>query len=122
MPTSKDILTEAQKSLANEAMSKMALKDAFTMGTKDVAVFSKARAELATSSNSMKGLIGSLEDSVKKLNKAFGELKKNETVMKAPADAKAYKALVADYVEAIRNSMEWSKELSDLQKKAEKLL
>ncbi len=121
MPTSKDILNDAEKTCKKAAVSKPVLKEAFNTGIADIAAFAKARAELATSVNSMKVMLDNIEDSVKALNKGLSDLKKNEAVMAAPADAKAYKALVAEYVEAIQLAMGWSKEMTDLVKKAEKM-
>jgi hypothetical protein len=122
MPTSKDILNDAEKSFKKAVLTKTWVKESFNQGTADVAAFGKARAELATSIPSMKKWLDNIEESVKDLNKGLTELKKNETVMLAPADAKAYKAQVAEYVEAIQLAMGWSKEMTDLVKSAEKMI
>jgi hypothetical protein len=122
MPTSKDILNNAEKSFKKAVLAKTWVKESFAQGTADVAAFAKARAELATSVPSMKNWLDKIEDSVKDLNEGLTDLKKNESVMLAPADAKAYKAQVAEYVEAIQLAMGWSKEMSDLVKSAEKHL
>ncbi len=112
MPTSKDILDDAAKVLKKNPVVEMALKDTLDQGVKDCATFGKAKAELATSIKSMKTAVDNLDDTLKELNAGLTALKKNEAVMKAPADAKAYDKLVDQFSDTIKSGMEYSKKIS----------
>lgn len=121
MPTSKDLLKDAQKTLKTNDIIRMALKDVAKTGTSDVAEFAKARSVLATSMNSMSGSIKMLEGKLKKLNAGLSALKKTEPVMKAPADKKIYDKLTKDYTEMIKDGMTFHKEIQGLLKTGQKL-
>jgi exonuclease VII small subunit len=122
VPTSKDILKDAQDTLKTNTIADVAAKDILAQGAADIAAFSKAKAELATSLRSMQGFAETLEDKVKELNKGLTALRKNEAVMQAPADAKAYQGLLKDYSEAIETAMEYDKKLDAQIKKASGLV
>jgi hypothetical protein len=118
MPTSKDILDKADKTLKSNQIVPMVYNDAAKQGEQDIAAYGKARAELSTSINSMKGLCEGADSKLKALNAGLSELKKNEAVMKAPADAAKYKKLVADYTAEIKEGMELDKKLTAVYTKA----
>jgi hypothetical protein len=122
MPNSKDILSEAKKAFDKCKVDSRLAKEGIDQGTTDLAALAKARAEMATSAQSMKTAVGSLGDRIKELNKVLTDLKKNEAVMKAPVDARAYKELTSDLAGHIRDGMQFVKEYDALVKKAEKML
>lgn len=113
MPTSKDILNAAKKVLDDNEIVPMAYKDTTDLMVQDIAAFSKARAELATGINSIKGQNEVLEGRLKKLAAGLTELQKNAPVMKAPADAKVNAEHIKAFKEAIQKGTEWSKKLAD---------
>ncbi len=120
MPTSKDILSAAQKTLDGNKIVDKVYSDATQMGIKDTGAFAKARAELGTSINSMKGLMSGIEPLLKALNAGLTELRKNEPVMRAPADAKAFKELLQKYTDAIRKGTELGTKLNEALQTAER--
>lgn len=122
MPTSKDVLDTAAKTLKDNAIVELALKDTVNQGTADIAACAKAKAELRGSVNSMKTAVATLEDKIKELNKGLTALEKNEAIMKAPADAKAYKKLQSQFADSIKTAMTYSKQLDAAIKKAEDVL
>ena len=122
MPTSKDILKDAAKVLDKNKLAKMAYEDSIDMGVKDTAAYAKARAELTTSINSMSGLVKNAEAGLKQLNKGLTSLRKNEPVMKAPADKKAYDRLLQTYAASIKEGMTLHQRLGDTLKKAAQIL
>ena len=121
MPTSKDILASAEKTLKADGVNKMALTDVVKIGTSDVAEFAKARSILITSMNSMKSSLKIVEGNLKKLNAGLTALKKNEAVMKAPADSKKYQKILKSYTEMIKLGMQFHKQIQDLMKKGQQL-
>lgn len=126
MPTSKDILKDAQKVLDTAGLrvggGGRSLRENISQCEDDMAAFGKARAGLSSSIASIKQLTDLLEDDVKDLNKGLTTLQKNEAVMLAPADAKAYKKLVDEMKSAIKDAMSFNKDLGALSKKAEDLM
>ncbi len=121
MPTSKDIIRDAEKAIKDNTTPKKAIDDMIKQGVVDTGAYAKARAELGTSIRSMGTSVKLLEDRLKELNAEFTALKKNEPVMRAPADAKQYQALVKSFTEAIRDGMKYHKDLSATLKKAEEI-
>jgi len=119
MPTSKDILTAAKKDLENNSTAEKALEDILKTGTTDLADFAKAKACLRTSINSMNGMADLLEKRLKELIKDQAALKKNEPVMKAPADAKVYEALMAAFDKEMKQARAYQLKIDALAKKAE---
>jgi hypothetical protein len=111
MPTSKDILDDAQKTLKSTSFAEMAVNDAVKSGVADVAAFGKARAELSSSINSLKTMSKNIEEDIKDLNGGLSELRKNEAVMKAPADSASFKKLVAEFTAKIKKAMELNKKV-----------
>lgn len=111
MPTSKDILDEAQKVLKSTSFAEMAVNDAVKSGVADVAAFGKARSELSSSINSLKTMSKNIEEDIKDLNAGLSALRKNEAVMKAPADAASFKKLVAELTSKIKKAMELNKKV-----------
>ncbi len=122
MPNSKDILSDARKAFDKCKVDSRLAKEGIDQGTTDLAALAKARAEMATSAQMMKTAVGSLADRIKELNKVLTDLKKNETVMKAPIDARAYKELTSVLADHIRDGMQFVMAYDVLVKKAEKLL
>ncbi len=118
MPTSTDILNKAEKALKDNQIAAMVYNGAVKQGEEDMAAYGKARAELSTSINSMKGLCDNADTKLKALNAALSELKKNEAVMKAPADAKKYATLTAGLAAEIKEGMELDKKLTAVHAKA----
>jgi chromosome segregation ATPase len=119
MPTSKDILKDAQKTYEDNRTAKRALEDIAKTAQQDIGEFGKAKSSLAGSIQSMKTMLENIEERSKKLNDTLTELKKNAAVMQAPADKKAYDRLVKEISEEIKSVMSASKELSGLMKTAQ---
>ena len=119
MPTSKDILNKAEKNLKENSIAKMAVQDSIKLGEQDAGAYAKARSVLATSINSMTDFLKVMESKIKELNSSLSTLKKNEAVMKAPADAKKYQALTKGYAAAIKESMQFHKAMTAALKKAQ---
>ncbi len=119
MPTSKDILTNAKKDLDKNSTAEKALKDIVDTGTTDLAEFAKAKAVLRTSINSMNGMTDLLEKRLKDLIRDLADLEKQEPVMKAPADAKVYAALVQAFKDEMKHSRAYQLKIDALAKKAE---
>jgi Cdc6-like AAA superfamily ATPase len=122
MPNSKDILSDARKAFDKCKVDSRLAKEGIDQGTTDLAALAKARAEMATSAQMMKTAVSSLADRIKELNKVLTDLKKNETVMKAPIDARAYKELTGVLADHIRDGMQFVMAYDVLVKKAEKIL
>ncbi len=119
MPTSKDILATAKKALEESAIVPQAYSDMVSQMTTDIAAFAKAKAEISTGVNSMKGSIKIVTENVKDLNKALTDLQKNKAVMLAPADAKAYEDLCGKLKTSIAKGIEWEKKMADSLAKAQ---
>lgn len=119
MPTSKDILTQAKKDLDENSTASRALDDIIKIGTTDLAEYAKAKAVLRTSINSMNGMTTLLEKRLKDLIKDLASLEKNEPVMKAPADAKVYEALVTAFADEMKQARAYQLKIDALVKKAE---
>jgi hypothetical protein len=111
MPTSKQIINDAEKTLDDNSMAKMATDDAVKQATEDTAAYGKAEKSLRLSISALKQSVKVSDEKIKELNAGFTELKKNEPVMRAPADEKVYKKLVTDYASAIKSAMEQNKRL-----------
>lgn len=118
MPTSKDILNLAKKSLEDSAIVPQAYTDMVNQMTTDIAAYGKALAEINTGINSLRNGVKIVEENVKDLNKALADLQKNKAVMLAPADAKAYEDLCGKMKTSIAKGMEWQKKMSDSLNKA----
>ena len=119
MPTSKDILTEAKKDLDKNATAEKALKDIVDTGTTDLADYARAKQVLRTSINSMNKMAELLETRLKELIRDLAQLEKQEPVMKAPADARVYGALVQAYKDEMKQSRNYQLKIDALAKKAE---
>ena len=122
MPTSKDILKEAETTLEKNEVAAVAMKDVLDTAEADVAAFAKAQSTLKLSISSMKRTSEVLDGKVSELNGGLTTLRKNEAVMQAPADAKAYEKLVKDYTAAIKTAMEYSKKVDAQLKQSEKYI
>lgn len=120
--TSKDILADAQKTLDQNKTPEMAVKDVLDTAVSDTAAYGKAKALLNGSVNSMKTLNKTIDDRVDDLNAGLTTLRKNEAVMQAPADAKAFAKLVKEYSEEIKSAMASNKKIDAQLKTSEKLL
>jgi hypothetical protein len=118
MPTSKDILVDAKKELDKHSQSEDHLKELLKTGVADLAAFGKAKAELGTSIGAMNQQTGVLESRLKELIKELAALEKNEPVMKAPADAKVYEALVKAYKAEMKMQRDYQLKLDQLAKSA----
>jgi hypothetical protein len=119
MPTSKDILNEAKKDLDKNATAEKALKDIVDTGTTDLADFARAKQVLRTSINSMNKMAELLESRLKELIRDLEQLEKQEPVMKAPADARVYAALVQAFKDEMKQSRNYQLKIDALAKKAE---
>jgi hypothetical protein len=119
MPTSKDILIQAKKDLEKNSTADRALTDIVKTGTTDLAEFAKAKQTWRVSINSMNGMTDTLEKRLKELIKDLADLEKNEPVMKAPADAKVYEALVTAFKDEMKQARAFQLKIDALVKKAE---
>lgn len=119
MPTSKDILNEAKKDLDKNSTAEKALKDIVDTGTTDLADYARAKQVLRTSINSMNKMAELLESRLKELIRDLEHLEKQEPVMKAPADARVYAALVQAFKDEMKQSRNYQLKIDALAKKSE---
>ncbi len=95
--TSKDILKDAQDALKKVGVSDMAITDMYELVLKDCQAANAAMTKARPSLGALKTSIPNNESGINELEKAMAELKKNEAVMAAPADQKAYQQLMKDF-------------------------
>lgn len=111
MPSSKDLLTEAKKTLDDNSDTEANVKIQIKTCQDDLGNYATHKRLLQTAIISLSNSADDQVDRLKALNKGLSDLKKTEPVMKAPADAKVYEALVKAYTKAIQDHMGYHKDM-----------
>lgn len=107
MPSTKDILRAADAKLTTSGVNAASYKSTLEKVEEEQAAFLAARRQFVLYVPQLHELPKVLEHALKHLNGGLTELRKHEHAMKAPADAKEFKRLVAAYSERIRTAMEY---------------
>jgi hypothetical protein len=116
MPTSKDLLAQAKKTLDSNRINRVPHEQSVRKTEKELGEFAKLKLILKNSLGATDHSLCVLNGLLAKLNAGLTELNKNAPVFRAPADAKVYAQLKAEYTESIKAGMAVSKAYQDLKK------
>ena len=119
MPTSKDLLNTAGKTLNTYDIDRSSHDVSIKDTRKRIGQLTMAKAVLENNITATEHSLKVLAGSLAKLNAGLSELNKSAPVFKAPADAKVYAQLKAGYTEAIKTGMALSKDYQDLKRAIE---
>jgi hypothetical protein len=116
MPTSKDLLAQAKKTLDSNKIDAGPHAASIKQNRKEISDLQMLKLVLKNAVTANDHTLTVMNTKLAKLNAGLSELNKNAPVFKAPADAKVYAQLKAEYTKMIKAGMEVSKAYQDLKK------